>query len=165
MLDSTTRHLFESSIAQNSIPTFDVLLKFVQNRCKVLENLKPVEKFERTDKSRGKSSVFTTTTSTPNKSVAKDCLMCGQSEHNIYRCPNFNRLSVEKRREIVASRRLCFACLNPNHMAKACPSKNCCRSCSSKQHHTLLHIDSIQSSSTGTDSGAQLTSLDDSNVS
>lgn len=139
VLDSTTLQLFESSISQSTIPDFDQLLNFVQQRCKILENLKSVNKIDCVDKFRSKpfahrksavptKSVFTTIASTSNKSFSKNCCFCDHSDHNIYRCPKFNELSVEKRRDFVVSRKLCFACLSPKHMVKSCLSKSVCRS-------------------------------------
>jgi len=171
VLDPTTLRLFESSISQSTIPEFGELLDFVQQRCKILENLKlsnKIEnKFDRVDKwrekapVRGKStistkSVLAATTSSPNKSsikfVSKNCVFCDHVDHNIYQCQKFNELSVEKRHDIVVTRKLCFACLNPTHMVKACSSKGACCSCSSKQHHSLLHLTSYKSSTAETPS-------------
>ncbi|CAI6371983.1 unnamed protein product [Macrosiphum euphorbiae] len=36
--------MFECTVSQDSIPTFEVLFRFVQQRCKVLENIKESEK-------------------------------------------------------------------------------------------------------------------------
>lgn len=112
MLYSITRRLFEFSIPQSTILDFDELLNFVRQRCKTLKNLKPVNKIDRVDKSyekpfaRGKStvpkkSVFTTITSTSNKSFSKNCLFCDHSDDNIYHCPKFNALPVERLRDTV----------------------------------------------------------------
>lgn len=154
--------------SESTIPDFDQLLNFVQQRCKILENLKSVNKIDRVDKSRerpfvhGKSavptkSVFNTIASTSNKSCSKNCCFCDHCDHNIHRCPKFNELSVEKRRDFVASRKLCFACLSPKHMVKSCPSKSFCRSCDSKNHNSLLHIARTKPLSTETTSNAQST--------
>ncbi|XP_008178271.1 uncharacterized protein LOC103307771 [Acyrthosiphon pisum] len=174
VLDPTTLRLFESSISQSTIPEFGELLDFVQQRCKILENLKlsnkienkvdHVDKWREKAPSRGKSttstkSVLAVTTSSPNKSsikfVSRNCVFCDHADHNIYQCPKFNELSVEKRRDIVVKQKLCFACLNPTHMVKACSSKGACRSCSSKQHHSLLHLTSYKSSTTETPSTSE----------
>lgn len=166
VLDPTTLRLFESSLPQSTIPDFDELLNFVQQRCKILENLKPVNTIDRVEKSsaRGKTiiptkSVFTTVTSTLNKSYSRNCLFCDHGDHNIYRCPKFNELSVDKRRDAAVSKKLCFACLNPKHMVNACLSKGVCRSCDSKYHHSLLHLASITSPSSESNPDTQSTSI------
>lgn len=40
VLDPTTIQLFESNASNSTIPTFDELLNFVQQRCRILENVK-----------------------------------------------------------------------------------------------------------------------------
>ncbi|KAF0769852.1 Integrase catalytic domain-containing protein, partial [Aphis craccivora] len=160
VLDAYTIQLFESSISPSTIPTFDELLNFVQQRCRVLENIKKPSQPETVVKPRGKynarnktdeprKSVFTATTSTSVKSKSKGCLSCDKADHNIYRCPKFNGMTVEKRREFVAARRLCFACMSPSHMINACSSTGGCRSCNSKRHHSLLHFNNDQSLAAG----------------
>lgn len=176
VLDPTTLRLFESSTSQSAIPDFDELLNFVQKRCRILETLKSVNKVDRVDKScekpfaRGKitiptKSVFAATVPTSNKSFSKKCLACDHSDHTIYQCAKFVEFSVEKRRDLVVSRKLCFACLSPTHMVKACVSKNVCRSCSSKQHHSLLHLASDRSSPVETNSDVPSTSVNDNTTS
>ncbi|CAI6362720.1 unnamed protein product [Macrosiphum euphorbiae] len=157
VLDSTTIQLFESNASNSTIPTFDELLSFVQQRCRVLENIKnssksdistkPHEKYNTRNKTViSKKSVFAATTSTSVKSKSRGCLSCDKADHSIYRCPKFNDMTVEKRREFVAARKLCFSCMSQSHVLNACSSTGVCRSCSSKRHHSLLHLNTDQSS-------------------
>lgn len=89
-------------------------------------------------------SVFAVTTSTPVKSKSRGCLSCDKADHNIYHCPKFNEMSVDKCLEIVVARRLC-----PSHILNACSSTGGCRYCSSKSHHSLLHLNNDQPSAAG----------------
>ncbi|CAI6372343.1 unnamed protein product [Macrosiphum euphorbiae] len=157
VLDPTTIQLFESNASNSTIPTFDELLSFVQQRCRVLENIKnssksdistkPHEKYNTRNKTViSKKSVFAATTSTSVKSKSRGCLSCDKADHSIYRCPKFNDMTVEKRREFVAARKLCFSCMSQSHVLNACSSTGVCRSCSSKRHHSLLHLNTDQSS-------------------
>lgn len=161
VLDAPTKQLFESSISPSTIPTFDELLNFVQQRCRILENIKGSSNFDSrpasTVKPRDqynnnrktvppKKSVFAATTSTSAKSKSRSCLSCDKADHSIYSYPKFSEMSVEKRRSFVLSRKLCFACMSPNHMLDACPSTKGCRSCSSKRHNSLLHLNHEQTS-------------------
>lgn len=151
VLHPNTLQLFESSISRATIPRFEDLLQFVQHRCQILESLKTTVKSERYEKprekifsNRGKSSlptksVFTTTTVTSSKSTTRSCLMCAKSDHILQQCPTFKQLPVDKRREFVTSRKLCFGCMNPSHMLATCSSTRSCASCGSKRHNTLLH--------------------------
>lgn len=160
VLDPATMQLFESSTSPSTIPTFDELLQFVQQRCRVLENIrkpskpdiivKAHEKYNARNKVVvPKKSVFAATTSTSVKSKSRGCSLCDKADHSIYHCSKFNDMTVEKRREFVAARRLCFSCMSPSHMLNACSSTGGCRSCSSKRHHSLLHLNNDQSSATG----------------
>lgn len=90
-----TVQLFESSTSPSTIPTFDKLLNFVQQRCRILENIKssnkangsakPSDKFNvRSKTSVHKKSVFAVTTSTSTKSKSRSCLSCDKNDHNIY---------------------------------------------------------------------------------
>lgn len=160
VLDPTTIRLFESNASISTIPTFDELMHFVQQRCKILENLKgsikPGSTLKPHDKSKpqskpvvSKKSIFSGPTFTPNKSKAKGCLSCDNTDHSIYQCPRFREMTVEKRRDVVLSRKLCFACMSPSHMLDACPSKGGCRSCNSKRHHSMLHFNNDQITTAG----------------
>lgn len=123
----------------------------MQQRCKILENLTKSNKVGRNDKPfekpdvRGKytkstKSVFAATTSTSSKSkFNRNCLCCEKPDHRIYQCPKLAGMTVDKRREIVLARKLCFACMSPSHMVNTCTSTKGCFSCHSKRHHTLLH--------------------------
>lgn len=155
VLDSTTRHLFENSVSQTSVPTFDVLLKFVQHRCKILENLYGAENNDfRTNKTKSGPpvrSAFATRTSErpvrpkPGASLSellKSCTYC-RGDHGIYQCTSFKTLTVLNRREYVMSHKLCFSCLSSAHLVSVCPSKYTCRSCG-QRHHSLLHIQSSE---------------------
>ncbi|XP_062556726.1 uncharacterized protein LOC134221550 [Armigeres subalbatus] len=72
-----------------------------------------------------------TETKSPN------CFACKEN-HWITQCPTFANLGVDKRLQLTNSKRLCSNCLGRNHLARDCPSKYRCRTCS-KKHHTLLH--------------------------
>ncbi|XP_015378575.1 PREDICTED: uncharacterized protein LOC107172792, partial [Diuraphis noxia] len=165
VLDSTTLQLFESSTSPSTIPNFDELLNFVQRRCKILENLTKSNKVGRNDKSSDKSfdkpdirgkytkstkSVFAATTSTSIKSKSRHCLCCDKPDHKIYHCPKLAGMTVDKRRETVLARKLCFACMSPSHMVNTCPSTKGCFSCHSKRHHSLLHREQGRTSTADT---------------
>lgn len=65
---------------------------------------------------------------------------CCQSNHFIYACVQFKRLSCRERRDLAKSRDLCYNCLSVSHRAMECRSRNSCRVCS-ERHHSLLHED------------------------
>lgn len=53
-------------------------------------------------------------------------------------CEKFRKLSVNERRKIARSARICFNCMNYNHSAKECKKEPACNACNAK-HHKLLH--------------------------
>lgn len=155
VLDSTTRHLFESSISQNILPTMDELLNFVQQRCKILENLKgsspPAARSLAKNMQSQKHSLITATPNSFEPSIQnRECSFCKKGTHPLYRCYTFQRLSVAKKREHVTATKLCFSCLRPNHVASSCPSNSTCKKCE-KKHHTILHMDQMPSTSSSAD--------------
>lgn len=68
------------------------------------------------------------------------CMKCGMA-HKLAACTEFRKMSVEKRREYVKEKNLCFSCCNPNHSVKSCREKRTCNidGCISK-HNRLLHL-------------------------
>lgn len=131
VLDSTTRQLFEVSVCQSTIPSFDSLISFVQKRLKILENIQSVDKIEnRSNKSRLSVApkIALTTASNPvrktkdSSSISsksykpKHCAVCNRGEHFLYHCPEFKNYSVHQRREYVKKNNLCFSCLSSTHI-------------------------------------------------
>ena len=66
--------------------------------------------------------------------AAKMCVYC-EGEHRTGDCTVV--LDVNKRREILAKKKLCFNCAAGQHRANSCPSKSTCRKCN-KRHHTTI---------------------------
>lgn len=157
LLDPITRQLFEGSVSQDTVPTFDTLLKFVHQRCRVLENIRGSEKTE-TRYQRAKPVVTYRSSNVAATDVHKSisqtsqprsgstyfdknkvsCVYC-KNTHAVYKCHAFAKLSVNKRRDFVLSSNLCFSCMSPKHRAAACPSKVNCKFCN-RRHHSLLHL-------------------------
>lgn len=149
-LDSQTRKLFEQSLDQKSVPTFDDLITFVHNHIKVLDhsvsytnnsssvNLQQNKRqpFNKTDKTRS----FTHASSSQN---TFSCWHCN-GDHMIFRCEKFRELSTDKRIDRVNVLKLCRNCLKPNHNMNECKSQFKCIVCQ-KSHHVLLHIDNKKS--------------------
>lgn len=157
VLDLTTLQLFESNYTSRSdISSFDQLLDFVQQKCRILENIKNSSKpdsNERFNNARGKTPVF-------KKSVfsALHLLPQNQNLEGVYFVTKLNTpyinvrnsvTTIEKRREFVLSPKLCFACMSSAHMVNACVSIKGCRSCNSKRHHSMLHQNQDRTSTTG----------------
>ncbi|XP_055623408.1 uncharacterized protein LOC129766833 [Toxorhynchites rutilus septentrionalis] len=90
------------------------------------------------------SSVPPTSSSTSKSEKA--CEQCGQS-HYLYHCPEFQKLDIVHRTDLVKQKKLCMNCLrSSSHFGHTCSGTRC-RVCSRK-HHTLLHTDSGNTTST-----------------
>lgn len=73
-----------------------------------------------------------------NEVKSKNCDLCLKNEsHPLYACPQFKRLSVHERVEVVKNKNVCFKCLLPNCSVKKCSYRNCfC----GKDHNKLIHF-------------------------
>ncbi|XP_040151923.1 uncharacterized protein LOC120893847 [Anopheles arabiensis] len=75
--------------------------------------------------------------STAHTQQPKCPLECSE-DHTLRNCPVFIAKEVQQRRDVVASKWLCWNCLSSNHQVRACKSDYSCRTCR-ERHHTLLH--------------------------
>ncbi|XP_052871044.1 uncharacterized protein LOC128276627, partial [Anopheles cruzii] len=81
-------------------------------------------------------------------SAPQQCAMCAE-HHRTFQCDELAALPVQKRREVVTQKKLCWNCLSVGHQVKFCKSKHVCRVCSQK-HHTLVHENKSIPEPTGT---------------
>lgn len=101
VLDPTKLRLFETSLTPNKMLDFELLLAFIQQRCKILENIQSHMKVDNTAKSattvksRQISKSFMTATNDKwvNKKQSK-CVFCNES-HSFYRCVAFQQSTVK----------------------------------------------------------------------
>ncbi|XP_050544224.1 uncharacterized protein LOC126907164 [Daktulosphaira vitifoliae] len=155
VLDNTTRHLFENSISQSIIPSMNDLLKFVQQRCKILENLKGsnlvASRSVQKNSQSPKHSLTTVASNNLEPTVQNkiQCSYCQKGSHPFYRCYTFQKISVQKRRDHVSTHKLCFSCLKPGHVASSCALNSVCKKCE-KKHLTILHMDQPAPSTSST---------------
>lgn len=166
-LDIENRKLFEER-QTTDFPTYNSLIEFIQQRCKVLELSEPVKTVRRNENVQMNSTrqpkVLTTfdqkieqTKTAEASTVFLNCFKCNK-DHLLYRCYEFKRLPYNKKLDFVKSKRLCINCLKGNHYANSCPSKYNCFHCN-KRHHSLMHDStvSINSSSDKQDTKSTLT--------
>ena len=68
-----------------------------------------------------------------------ECPLC-KGNHKLWKCEKYKEMTPNKKLEQVKKFKLCFNCLNPNHITSSCASRNKCfaQGCSRK-HHTTLH--------------------------
>ena len=69
------------------------------------------------------------------------CSMCSKTNHELDTCRRFLSKSLDDRRDIVRTKKLCFGCLKPtsrDHNSRSCQQRYTCKTCN-KQHPTSLH--------------------------
>nr|XP_029716551.1 uncharacterized protein LOC115259895 [Aedes albopictus] len=149
------RREYEAELEESKLPEWKELVTFLENHCRMLENLECLNKscapastsrstksFPPASNSRAPSSnrPFAATATRERSKIS--CFLCRQN-HYINQCEEFLKLSPPQRIEKAKSLNLCFNCLSNNHSAAQC-TRSLCRSCQ-KKHHTLLHLESKQS--------------------
>ena len=99
------------------------------------------------DVKRDKASVFSVETDVHNDkqistktNVPSSCLLC-HNTHQLHKCPNLMKRSLEDRRAYIKDNKLCYGCLKHGHMAKDCRRRLTCDICA-KRHPSCLHDDS-----------------------
>ena len=82
------------------------------------------------DKSSGISARATTSTFPIDNQV-----------HYVGKCPNFLKLPVDQRVELVNQHKLCFNCLGQHRLSECTSSTRCFNNNCGGKHHSTLHID------------------------
>jgi hypothetical protein len=146
----------------NKMLALDELEGFIDFRCRSLESApratvvssKPShEKADRGshDSRRGKDGRSYNSTRGATK-----CNFCDGAGHFTNKCEAFRQLTVDKRREAVKAKKLCFNCLSRDHISANCTSKHTCIMCNGR-HHSLLHVEPAPKAFCATDNGSGAT--------
>lgn len=140
-LDDVTQKQWEEHASSVEEPAFSVLIGFLKRHTRVLDAVS-VDQRSATSGVPSSSGGFNSrpakvSVNSATESSNYSCIVCSE-QHFITRCPAFGELPVDQRLQFTNSKRLCSNCLGRNHLARDCPSKFRCRTCS-KKHHTLLH--------------------------
>ena len=128
--------VFEIS-QQNRKSDFGDVVQFVEQQVQISSD--PVFGVkEMTETKPGNAKPFKSAflTSTTKSNVR--CYVCDEG-HAIEACPSLLQMEMPARIEIIKEKRLCFACLRPNHISKYCKRRMQCNQCG-KRHPTLLHV-------------------------
>uniref|UniRef100_A0A6P7FJF0 Uncharacterized protein LOC114330028 n=1 Tax=Diabrotica virgifera virgifera TaxID=50390 RepID=A0A6P7FJF0_DIAVI len=156
--DNSTRRSWESQNCKDNLPVLDDLLKFLKERCRILESLDNYND----NKQDQNPPLYTSNKSETRAFVSSTedtfkCIFC-HKEHKIYYCPDFLKLNSTNRLNNAKRLRLCINCRGTCHPTKDCRSTGC-RKCG-KIHHTLLHFENSQSSnSVSTENNSSQSSL------
>lgn len=149
-LDNESRERFDESLEDlTDIPSIDTLIRFLEKRYRVLLNCLPLSKNER-------SNERAETRTVSRKALGKDlkrCAMCDSTKHTVWKCAEFQQLSVKQRIQLIKCKDVCYKCLRKH-------TGNCrlrCKDCNGK-HNSLLHAGESTEESPATKQGSsQLT--------
>lgn len=138
-LDPTTRREWENEFSKHSEINFNVFLNFISEKCKILENIQPIQATKPKSNIRGLfSSNVNNVSNHSNSNLNPACFFCSKP-HAIYNCKDFLDLCPKDRLAEAKKLKLCLNCLRKNHSFDQCRSSPC-RKCK-KRHNTLLHFD------------------------
>ena len=126
-----------SDMSDPGLSEFVVLVENDNIACDIAHNCKeelldskPCSEFSHTIDTFG-SNIPIESSSRPS------CFLCSQSLL-LDCCPDFFQLSVEDRFSFAFQNRLCYSCLQSNHLTKFCPKRSICSICQ-HSHPTTLH--------------------------
>lgn len=133
-LDRETRKHWESSLSHDDQPSYDDLLEFLKDRCRILQKLS----------NHGQASQPQTVTKPKQQKVfvqtSKETCPCCSGSRNIYKCETFKKLQIPERFEKVKRAGLYFNCLRTGHRTVECKTDKQCKTCG-KRHHSYLHYE------------------------
>ena len=144
------------------IPNFTHLTEFVQSRAAVANTYfgqiitsRTDTRKDGADKSKKKPFLFSGTNlatygqgiegaDDESKERKFSCVLC-KGTHHLERCHKFRAQSLQQRRDLVKSKRVCHACLSPGHFVKSCRGARICgvEGCQ-RRHHPLLHSSELK---------------------
>ncbi|XP_055633918.1 uncharacterized protein LOC129774235 [Toxorhynchites rutilus septentrionalis] len=157
-LDDVSQKDWEEFAVKKEEPAYLHVMEFLEGQTRILDAIAVDQHSE------SKHDPFSSTPLPFKKPVSKlsvhsmseksspKCVSCGGS-HYISNCPAFVLMTLDKRFQVVNSKKLCSNCLRRDHYSRDCSSNFRCRTCS-KKHHTLLHP-GLSASGSGSAADAQ----------
>lgn len=151
---------------KRKFPEFKVFVDFIVKEAKIacdpvtsLQSLKgdgaqgdserPRGRFQKNDRSRPVGRSFLTEVqekSSTNPKPKISCVLCLRQGHELEDCRQFLAKSLDKRKDFVKEKELCFGCFGSGHMSRRCKQRKRCKTCD-KMHPTSLHGDLRKSKS------------------
>ncbi|XP_065075682.1 uncharacterized protein LOC135699370 [Ochlerotatus camptorhynchus] len=157
-LDDVTQKDWEEYALKKEDPAFLHVMEFLQGQTRILDAIAVDQRSEgprvplSTPFAPFKKPAPKLSVHAASESSSPKCVSCSGS-HYISNCPAFTKLTLDKRFQIVNSKKLCSNCLRRDHYSRDCTSTFRCRTCS-KKHHTLLHP-GLAATGTGSVTGDQ----------
>lgn len=156
-----TREAYQFKEENEIFPPFEKFVKFVTKESDIANDpvfstqispeAQPGKKPKEPSKAYKTASTFSTSTDNKNdkslssattdiKNTQQTCLFCQSSSHELERCEEFLKKTIDERKKYALNNSLCFGCLNQGHRSKACQQRKTCNVCK-RQHPTPLHGD------------------------
>ncbi|XP_013161253.1 PREDICTED: uncharacterized protein LOC106113074 [Papilio xuthus] len=131
------------SLMAEDMPSWSQLVEFLEARFRSMEMIdssKQTKSLTQVKKPVTKPRSFHS--AVQQQDIKKNdliCALCGEC-HYLNLCKQFEKKSVQERRDFIQSKGLCFNCLQPTHVVMKCRLPTCCKKCG-RRHHTMLHFD------------------------
>lgn len=122
------------------LPTLNDFLKFLENKCKLLEELNATNSPKPVKKLTHITNINSSNTQNQQNSEQMKCSFCSSVDHSIYKCTLFKKFQIQDRIDFMTNAGLCKLCLVQKHPFSSCHGKNCFKC--GKQHNTLLCLNS-----------------------
>lgn len=165
-LDINSKREWEVGTNREVSPKLQDFIKFITDRCNLLESLDHKNEQQSQHNTQGhkrpneyKSQAHHVATYN-NQRFNYKCIFCGGS-HQIFKCNDFLKLTINARITEVRRLKACLNCLRRGHLSQEC-YYGPCRTCN-KKHNTLLHLDHqshAQQSHSGTQNHTQQSSTE-----
>ena len=124
-MDAESRRQWQLDNPGSDLLTWKKLETFLDTRSRALECGGSVKAAAQSDKDSNKVSGGARTVQGYQATVVC-CDLCSE-DHRLHACPQFKRMTVTDRFNLVKKKRACFNCLSPDHSASECTSKFSCR--------------------------------------
>ncbi|XP_055645015.1 uncharacterized protein LOC129780602 [Toxorhynchites rutilus septentrionalis] len=142
-LDDVSQKDWEEFALMKEEPAYLHVMEFLEGQTRILDAIAVDQCFESKQVSLSsptppaKKPFSKLSVHSVSENSLPKCVSCSGS-HYISNCPDFLKMTLDKRFQVVNSKKLCSNCLRRDHYNRDCSSNFRCRTCS-KKHHTLLH--------------------------
>ena len=119
---------------------FDKLLKALQT----WREIHPIESQDIKEETSRRQGHGTRVKAYQTKQTIRGCVYCEKLNHKTVDCPEYTTLDARKK--ILATKRLCFNCTGPSHRALECKSRSC--ACG-QRHHSSICANKLQPETEG----------------
>lgn len=156
-LDPDTVRSFENNNDQSEIPSFDMLVSFLNDQSKILQRTpavpasttsnppkKSADRFRNNlnNKNPPPPPNYNAYVSTVDSPIAYKCLCTNASHQHLFKCSDFHKMTPHDRYLALKNINGCVNCLSVKHKSANCQSATGCRVCK-QRHHSLLHFDRL----------------------